>query len=176
MADPRISFVVVMDENRLMGRGGAVPWVLPDDLAWFRRHTVGKPTVMGRKTYDSLPERFRPLPDRLNIVVTRDPDYHAPGAMVVHSPEQALASVVHGDEIMVVGGGQLFEALLPRADRIYLTLVQTAATAAPAATGDVYFPELEPGEWLEGYCEEHPADERHAHAFTWQILDRYRPA
>lgn len=165
---PRIAFVVAMDENGLIGRDGSLPWRLPDDMKWFREQTIGKPTIMGRKTYESLPDRFRPLPDRPNIVVTRDTNYSAPGAMVVHSPEEALAAAGDVPEIIVAGGGELFAELLPQTDRIYLTLVDTIAT------GDVYFPKIEPGEWLESFCEEHSADDRHAYAFTWQILDRYR--
>lgn len=165
----RLAFIVAMDENRLIGRDGGLPWRLPDDMRWFRQHTVGKPCIMGRKTYDSLPDSFRPLPDRPNIVVTRDPEYKAPGATVVHSIEEALAAAGDAPEIMVVGGGEIFRELLPRADRLYLTLV---ATAEP---GDVTFPEIEPREWVEQFSESHPADDRHAHAFTWQIIDRYRP-
>ena len=82
MLSPRIAYVVAMDANRLIGRDNALPWRLPDDMRWFRAQTMGKPCIMGRKTYDSLPDRFRPLPGRLNIVVTRNHDYAAPGALV----------------------------------------------------------------------------------------------
>lgn len=170
MSEPaRLAFVVAMDENRLIGRDGGLPWRLPDDMRWFREHTVGKPCIMGRKTYDSLPDRFRPLPDRRNIVVTRDRDYAAPGAIVVHSLAEALEAAEGAPEVMVVGGGEIFRELLPRADRLYLTHVATAES------GDVYFPETEPADWVERYSEQHPADEHHAHAFTWQIVDRHRP-
>lgn len=170
MTEPsRVAFIVAMDENRLIGRDGGLPWRLPDDMRWFRRHTLGKPCIMGRKTYESLPERFRPLPDRPNIVVTRERDYAAPGATVVHSLDEALAAAAGAPEIMIVGGGEVFRELLPRADRLYLTLVEASEK------GDVYFPAYEPGEWVESYCEMHPADERHAYAFSWQIVDRYRP-
>lgn len=166
---PAIAYVVAMDDNRLIGRNNALPWRLPDDMRWFRRHTIGKPCIMGRKTYDSLPARFRPLPDRLNIVVTRNPDYDAPGAVVVHSVEDALEIAGQTDgvtEIIIVGGADLFRRLLPIVDRLYLTRVHDAAE------GDVYFPEFDPAQWREVYREEHPADENHAFAFTWLILDR----
>jgi len=166
----RIAFIVAMDENRLIGRDGGLPWRLPDDMRWFREHTICKPCIMGRKTYESLPDRFRPLPDRPNIVVTRDASYQAPGATVVHSLPAALVAAGDVDEIMIVGGGELFAELLPQADRLYLTLVKTAET------GDVYFPEMEPGEWVESFCQEHAADERHPYAFIWQIVDRYPPS
>lgn len=166
----RIAYIVAMDENRLIGRDGGLPWRLPDDMRWFREHTIGKPCIMGRKTYDSLPAQFRPLPDRPNIVVTHNPAYDAPGATVVQSLSAALAAAQDAPEIMIVGGGQIFRELWPYVDRIYLTIVHTNQT------GDVYFPEYEPGEWVEVYCREHPADDRHAHGFTWLILDRHTAA
>jgi dihydrofolate reductase len=163
---PRIAYVVAMDENRLIGRNNDLPWRLPDDMAWFRRHTTGKPCLMGRKTYDSLPARFRPLPGRLNIVVTRNADYEAPGAVVVHSVEDALRAAGEVEEIIVVGGADLFRRLMPVVDRLYLTRIHGTAD------GDVFFPEYDPSFWREIYREEHPADDRHSYAFTWLILDR----
>ena len=163
---PRIAYVVAMDENRLIGRNNDLPWRLPDDMTWFRRHTMGKPCLMGRKTYDSLPARFRPLPGRLNIVVTRNTDYEAPGAVVVHSVEDALRAAGEVEEIIVVGGADLFRRLMPVVDRLYLTRIHGTAD------GDVFFPEYDPSVWGEIYREEHPADHRHSYAFTWVILDR----
>ncbi len=163
---PRIAYVVAMDDNRLIGRDNALPWRLPDDMAWFREKTMGKPCIMGRKTYDSLPYRFRPLPGRLNIVVTRNPGYEAPGAVVVHSVEEALAAAEDVDEVVIIGGADLFSHLMPVVDRLYLTHVHDAAE------GDVFFPEFNQAEWRESYHEYHPADDRHALPFTWIILDR----
>lgn len=165
---PRIAYVVAMDENRLIGRDNDLPWRLPDDMSWFRRQTIGKPCIMGRKTYDSLPERFRPLPGRLNIVVTRNRQYDAPGAVVVHSVDDALRAAGDAEEIIIVGGADLFRRLLPVVDRLYLTQVHSAVE------GDVYFPEFDQTEWIEVHRQAHPADERHAYAFTWRILDRNR--
>lgn len=166
MSKPRIAYVVAMDDNRLIGRDNDLPWRLPDDMRWFRERTMGKPCIMGRKTYDSLPARFRPLPGRLNIVVTRNPGYEAPGALVAHSIEDALPAAGEVDEIIIVGGSALFKKLMPVVDRLYLTRVHGVAE------GDVYFPEYNAGEWRELFREEHPADERHAYAFTWTVLDR----
>lgn len=163
---PRIAFVVAMDENRLIGRDNDLPWRLPDDMGWFRRQTMGKPCIMGRKTYDSLPKRFRPLPGRLNIVVTRNREYEAPGAIVVHSVDDALRAAGDVEEIVIIGGADLFRRLLPMTDRLYLTQIHGAAE------GDVHFPEIEIGDWREVYRQEHPADERHHFAFSWLILDR----
>ncbi len=130
---------------------------------------------MGRKTYDSLPERFRPLPGRRNIVLTRNRDYAAPGALVVHTLDDALAAAGEAEEIIIVGGAELFRALLPRVARLYLTQIHGAAAFA-AATTDVFFPTLNDDEWRVVYRQVHPADERHPFAFTWLILDRERPA
>ena len=165
---PRIAYVVAMDDNRLIGRDNDLPWRLPDDMAWFRRQTLGKPCIMGRKTYDSLPRRFRPLPGRLNIVVTRNVDYEAPGAIVVHSVEDALQAAGEVEEIVIVGGAELFRRLMPIVDRLYLTEVHGAVE------GDVFFPEYDRAQWREIYRQEHAADERHPYAFTWLILDRIR--
>ncbi|MBW7957935.1 MAG: dihydrofolate reductase [Candidatus Promineofilum sp.] len=163
---PRISFIVAMDDNRLIGRDDALPWRLPDDMRWFREKTMGKPCIMGRKTYDSLPERFRPLPGRLNIVLTRNNDYEAPGAIVVHSGEDALAAAGDVEEVAVIGGADIFALFMPVVDRLYLTHVHDVVD------GDVCFPEFDPDEWRESYREYHPPDDRHAQPFSWVILDR----
>lgn len=165
---PRIAFVVAMDENRLIGRDNDLPWRLPDDMNWFRRQTMGKPCIMGRKTYDSLPDRFRPLPGRLNIVVTRNREYEAAGAVIVHSIADALNAAGEVEEIIIVGGADLFRRLLPITDRLYLTQVHGRAD------GDVHFPEFDKDDWQEIYRQDHRADERHYYAFTWLILDRIR--
>ena len=163
---PRIAYVVAMDENRVIGRDNDLPWRLPDDMRWFREKTMGKPCIMGRKTYDSLPERFRPLPGRRNIVVTRNSDYQAPGAVVVHSIDEALQAAADSEEVIIVGGGDLFRRLMPEVDRLYLTQVRGAVE------GDVFFPPFDLSQWREQFRQEHPADERHALPFTWLILDR----
>jgi dihydrofolate reductase len=171
MTTPRLAYVVALDANGLIGRDNTLPWRLPDDMAWFRRQTMGKPCIMGRKTYDSLPERFRPLPGRANIVVTRNRDYRAPGAIVVHSVADALAAAGPVEEVIIVGGAELFRELLPRVGRLYLTLIHGAVEPKEGAD-DVYFPLLLLDDWREVYHEEHPADDRHPFAFTWLILDR----
>lgn len=163
---PRIAYVVAMDENRVIGRNNDLPWRLPDDMRWFREKTLGKPCIMGRKTYDSLPDRFRPLPGRLNIVVTRNSVYQALGAVVVHSVDEALQAAGDVEELIIVGGGDLFRRLLPVVDRLYLTQVRGAVE------GDVFFPPIDLSQWRETYRQEHPADERHPLPFTWLILDR----
>ncbi|GAB4280679.1 MAG: type 3 dihydrofolate reductase [Candidatus Promineifilaceae bacterium] len=162
----KLSFIVAMDKNGVIGAGGRIPWHLPDDLKWFRKHTVGKPVIMGRKTYESLPPQFRPLPDRHNIVVTRNLLYEVEGATVVHDFDEALEAAGDVPEVIVGGGGDLYAQLLPRADRIYLTLVDTAVS------GDAYFPSLNMAEWQETFREHHPADEHHPYPFDLVILDK----
>lgn len=168
-AHPRIAFVIAYDRNRLIGREGGLPWQLPDDMRWFRDQTMGKPVIMGRKTYESLPVRFRPLPGRHNIVLTRDPAYEAPGATVVHTLDEALAAAGQAEEVIIAGGANIFRAFAPLVGRLYLTLVDAALQ------GDVHLPPLDGAEWREVYRQEHLADERHAYAFTWLILDRDLP-
>ena len=161
-----ISLIAAMDKNRVIGQNGRLPWRLPADMRRFVDLTLGKPVIMGRKTYDSLPPRFRPLPGRLNIVVTRNVDYKAPGAIVAHSVEEALSAAGEVEEIVIVGGADLFRRLMPVVNRLYLTQIHGTAE------GDVFFPEYDHVRWREVYRQEHSTDERHPYAFTWLILDR----
>ena len=163
---PLLAFVVAMDKNRLIGADNRLPWRLPDDMKWFRQVTLGKPVIMGRKTYESIPPKFRPLPERVNVVVTRQLDYVAEGAIVVHSIAEALTAVAPQPEIIIAGGSQLYEQLLPQADRLYLTLVDGEFG------GDAYFPAFDWDDWQEISRERHPSDGRHAVPFDWLILDR----
>jgi dihydrofolate reductase len=150
-----IVLVVAVAENGVIGRDGMLPWRLKSDMAYFRRVTMGKPVVMGRKTWDSLPRK--PLAGRTNIVVTRDSAFAAPGALVATSVEAALVAA-RGDalrrgvtEIAVIGGNDIFAATLPVADRIELTRVKLRPQ------GDVYFPELDGAVWREVSREEFKA-------------------
>lgn len=167
---PRISFVVAIDKNRVIGANGRLPWRLPDDMRRFRELTMGKPVLMGRKTYESIPQRFRPLPGRHNIVLTRSRDYAAPGCTVVHTVEAGVAAATGAEELMVIGGASLYTALLPRADRLYLTLVEAEVE------GDTHFPPIRPSAWREVARKAHPADERHAYPFTFVVLERRQSA
>ena len=169
MITPRISLIVAMDKNRAIGVNGRIPWRLPDDMRRFRELTMGKPVVMGRKTYESIPARFRPLPGRHNIVVTRNELYAAPGATVVHSVPAALAAAGDVSEIMIGGGATLYEALLPQADCIYLTIVDGEFG------GDTWLPPFAEGAWQEVAREHHAADAQHAYPFTFLTLVRRDP-
>lgn len=165
---PIISFVVAMDEQGLIGRNDGLPWRLPDDMRWFREVTMGKPVVMGRKTYESIPAKFRPLPGRHNIIITRNRDFRAEGATVVHSVEEALAAAGDVEEVMIGGGAEVFRAFLDTADRLYLTRIEAVYD------GDTYFPHFDADEWVEVFSQTHPHDERHEHPFRWIILERKR--
>ncbi|HXG75537.1 MAG TPA: dihydrofolate reductase [Gaiellaceae bacterium] len=130
----KLALVAAVARNGVIGRGGALPWHLPEDLARFRDLTMGHPVVMGRKTWESLPERFRPLPGRRNVVVTRNPRWQATGAERAGSLEEALALVAGVERAFVIGGSELFAAALPLADELLLTELDVEAE------GDVVFP------------------------------------
>ena len=162
-ARPNLSIIAALADNRVIGRGNALPWRLPADLARFKRLTLGKPILMGRRTWESLPGL---LPHRTHVVLTRAPGYQAAGAEVVHSVQAALDLVGAVDELMVIGGGELYAQCLPLASRMYLTLVHAAIE------GDTLFPAYDPAEWEETAREEHPADERHAYPYSFVDLRR----
>lgn len=158
----KISAVVAMSENRAIGLDNQMPWHLPDDLRWFRRQTVGKPVIMGRKTYDSI---GKPLPKRRNILLTRDRKLAVSKAIITHSKRDALLACGDVPEICVIGGEEIYRLFLPELNRIYLTVVNAEVE------GDAFLPEFE-GEWEESFSEEHPADKEHQFSFQWVILDR----
>lgn len=158
-----VSLIAAIARNRVIGRDGGLPWHLPADLAHFKRITMGKPVVMGRRTHDEI---RRPLRGRENWVVTRQRGFHSPGFHVATSLDEALAACAEAPEVVVIGGAQLYREALPRVERMYLTWIHTDVE------GDVRFPEFDPGEWREIESEEHPADERHAHAFRFATLVR----
>ena len=163
----RVSFIVAMDLDGVIGQDGALPWRLPNDMKNFKRVTMGKPVIMGRKTHESI---GRPLPGRKNIVMTRDDDYVAEGCEVVHSVGQALRAAGDVDEVMVAGGASVYRALMDRCDRIYLT------TVTDRFTGDVHFPDLDLKEWRETQHDEHDPDDSNAFRHTIVVLERERPA
>ena len=134
-----LSLIVAVAENGVIGRDNALPWHIPEDLRWFKQVTSGKTVVMGRKTFQSI---GRPLPNRLNIVITRDPAFRAEGVTVAHSLDEALAKGGDG-EILVIGGSSLFAEALSRADRFYLTEISRAYE------GDVRFPDWDRAAWQE---------------------------
>lgn len=158
-----VTLVVAAAENDVIGRGNALPWRLPDDLKRFRRVTLGKPVIMGRKTFDSI---GRALPGRANIVVTRDANYRRDGVVIVHDVEAALHAAGAAPEVMVIGGADLFRALLPRAGRVHLTRVHASVD------GDVRWPGLDAREWRRVSSEAHATDDAHAHAMSFEVWER----
>lgn len=166
---PIIALVVAMAENRAIGRGGDLPWRLSSDLRYFRKMTLGKPIVMGRRTFESF---GRVLDRRLNIILTRDEEFAVDGAVVAHSLREGLeiarreARRTGVDEIMIIGGEDVFREVLPQARRIYLTEVH----ASPQA--DTWFPKLDPSAWREVAREAHQAGPKDDHDFSFVVLDR----
>ena len=158
-----ITLIAALDRGRAIGRGGALPWHLPDDLRRFKALTLGKPVLMGRRTAESL---GRALPGRENLVLTRRGLAPHPGMAVVPTFEAAL-SLADARELMVIGGGEVYALALPRAARMHLTLVDTLVDGA-----DAWFPAYEPGAWREVARSEHQADARHAHRFEFVDLER----
>ena len=161
---PQISIIVAMAENRVIGRNNDLPWRLPADLQHFKALTVGKPIIMGRKTWESLPGL---LPDRSHIVVTGDAYYRAEGCRVVHTLDEAVSAAGDAPEVMVIGGAMLYGEAIPRAERIYLTEVHAEVE------GDVYFPEFPRDEWRERERERFPADDKNALPYSFLVLERH---
>jgi dihydrofolate reductase len=160
---PLISLIVAMAQNGVIGRDNSLPWRLPEDLKRFRSFTLGKPILMGRKTFESI---GRPLPERTNLVLTRDRGWFAHGVIVVHSVAEALAQAATSEELVAIGGAEIYRLLLPLARRIYLTHVQADVP------GDITFPEFDPTQWADIDCSSQPADEEHAYPLTFVTLER----
>lgn len=165
MSLPMISAIAAIGRQRELGAGNDLLWHLPDDFAWFVRHTRGHPVIMGRKTMQSL---GKPLKNRQNIVISRQPDSLLPGFIHASGLEPAiqLAAETETDEIFIIGGGEIYRQSMPLLNRMYLTLVDAGFPEA-----DTFYPEW--GEdWKEVFREHHPADEKHEFAFDFVILDK----
>jgi len=160
----RVSLIVAMATNRVIGREGNLPWHISEDLKHFKAVTMGKPIVMGRLTWESI---GKPLPGRQNIVLTGQADYAAQGCTVVGSPAAALRAAGDVEEVMIIGGGQIYELFLPAAQRIYLTRVDTEVD------GDAFFPELVEDEWSVVSSEEYPVTAERELGFRFEVLERY---
>ncbi len=157
-----ISLVVAMDESGLIGRNGQLPWRLPEDLRHFRRLTLGKTVLMGRKTWDSL---GKPLEGRRNWVLSRDRTFRPPGCEVFGTLDEALAAHRDG-ELVVIGGAELYRQALPHAQTVHLTRVHARVQ------GDTHFPAWNAGEFTQTAAVDHAADDRHAHAYSFVTLER----
>lgn len=166
MIEPVVALIVAVAENGIIGRDGKLPWRIPEDMKWFKARTEGRPMIMGRKTWESFPKR--PLPGRTNIVITRDGSFKAEGAVVVTSLGAAL-DVARGEapeEIMVIGGAEIYRAALPLVQRIYLTSVHGEIE------GDTYFPAIDRHEWNETIVGVYPSSETRPVGYSFVILDK----
>ena len=158
-----LSMIVAHADNRVIGKDNDMPWHLPADLAYFKRTTLGKPIIMGRKTYESI---GRPLPGRKNIVISRDEEYRAEGFEVVGSVEAALALVSDVEEVMVIGGGAIYKHCLSAAQRLYITHIDANIA------GDTYFPEYDLNEWQLAVSEVKAADEKNNYQLRFNVYER----
>ncbi len=157
-----ISMIAAMADKRIIGKDNQMPWHLPADFAWFKRCTMGKPVVMGRKTYESI---GRPLPGRQNIVISRDETLSIEGVTTVTSIEQALAVAGDAEEVMIIGGGAIYAACLPMANKLYVTHIEAAID------GDTQFPDWG-DEFKESYSETYQADEKNAYNMRFTVLEK----
>jgi len=162
-----LSLIVAVGEHNEIGQGGKMPWHLPADLKHFKALTLGKPVLMGRRTFEAI---GKPLPGRRNIVVTRNAAYRAAGCEMANSLTDALVLASGVPEIMLIGGGELYREALPRAQRIYLTRVHAHFDA------DTFFPALDPADWRETAHTDQEADERNPYAYSFLTLERRLPA
>ncbi len=153
-----------MTDDGVIGIENRLPWKLPADMRWFRKHTLGKPVIMGRLTFESF--GAKPLPERTNIVVTRDSGYLASGAVVVTSIAQALHHAGDCPEVMVIGGASFYQQLLPQADRLYLTFIHETIE------GDAYFPEFSRTQWQEIERIDCDPDERNPYHYSFTVWER----
>jgi dihydrofolate reductase len=162
-AVPLVSVIVAMAQNGVIGRDNALPWRLPRDLKRFRSFTLGKPVLMGRKTFESI---GKPLAGRDNLVLTRDRSWLAPGVIAVHSVEEALMQAGASAELVVIGGAEIYRLVLPFARRMYLTHVHADVP------GDTFFPDFDPTQWDDVEYSMEPADAEHAYPVTFMTLER----
>lgn len=156
-----ISLLVAIGKDRVMGKDNDLPWHLPEDLKWFKKVSMGHTIIMGRKTYESI---GKPLPGRKNVIVTSDKSYEAEGCIITHSIDEALGQ--GGDEQIVIGGAKIFEQVLPRAGRIYLTYIDAEFD------GDTYFPEMKEKEWEVTSKEKGIKNEKNPYDYYFMVYER----
>jgi dihydrofolate reductase len=161
-----ISLIAAVSRNNVIGRNNDLPWSLPDDMKYFMQTTKGHVVIMGRKNYESIPEKFRPLPNRENFIVTRQKNYQAP-CRVVHSVEEVIdwSRNNHQEEIFIIGGSEIYRIGLPFATRLYLTEIDATVE------GDTFFPSWDKNSWKELSRIHHPSDERHAFSFDFVVYE-----
>lgn len=163
-----ISLIAALTENQVIGKNNDLPWHLPDDMKYFMQTTSGHHVIMGRKNYESIPKKFRPLPNRTNIVVTRQTDYEAPGCIVVNSIPQGIDIAIenHEPEVFIIGGAEIYTQSMAVANRLYLTEIKTSLE------GDAFFPSFDVHAWHEVSRTHHPMDDKHIYAFDFVIYEK----
>ncbi|MFZ9982457.1 MAG: dihydrofolate reductase [Cyclobacteriaceae bacterium] len=166
----KISLIAALDKNRVIGKNNDLPWRLPDDMKYFMQTTMGHPVIMGRKNFDSIPPKYRPLPGRMNIVLTRQNNFTSNGIYVSHDAEQALkqAASENPSEIFIIGGAEIYRLFIGMADSLYLTEIDASIE------GDTFFPAINLTDWKETKRIHHPSDNRHAFSFDFVVYDRVR--
>lgn len=159
-----VTIIAAVAENNVIGKDNDLIWSLPDDMKFFTRKTKGKTVIMGRKNYDSIPEKYRPLPNRRNIVISRTAGFQAPNCEVVTSIEESLEIAKNDGEIFIIGGGQIYALALEKnlVDKMYLTEIHANFI------GDAFFPDFDKNQWTETEIERHGVDDRHAHSFIFK--------
>lgn len=163
-----ISIIVALDNNNVIGKDNTLIWHLPADMKYFKEKTTGHCIITGRKNYESIPEKFRPLPNRTNIVITRQADYNAPGAIVVSSIEDALAKAQQtaDNEIFIIGGAEIFKQSMHLADKLYVTKIHHSFI------GDVYFPTINTDEWTATTILQGTVDEKNKYPYDFIVYIR----
>lgn len=165
-----ISMIAAVAENHVIGKNNDLVWSLPDDMRYFMQTTSGYPVIMGRKNYDSIPDKYRPLKNRTNIIITRNAAYKAddcPDCIVVNSIDDALTEAKkENKEIFIIGGGQIYEVGLHLCDRLYITEIKASFD------GDAFFPAFNKSDWKESSRESHVKDDRHDYEFDFVVYDR----
>ncbi|HYG02694.1 MAG TPA: dihydrofolate reductase [Chryseosolibacter sp.] len=165
-----VSAIAAVSKNGVIGRDNDLPWKLPDDMKFFMETTKSHHVIMGRKNYDSLPSKFKPLPNRINIVITRQEDFEAPHCIVLNDVTEAIniAESAGETELFVIGGAEIYKLTMEQTDRLYLTEIDAVVE------GDTYFPNVDKNKWKEVLRKHHDKDERHAYAFDFVIYDRIK--
>ena len=163
-----ISIIVAVSDNGVIGKDNQLIWHLPADLKYFKETTKGHAVIMGRKNYESIPEKYRPLPGRTNIIVSRNPDYNAPACILVNSIEAAIdeAKKLNDNEAFIIGGGEIYRQSLPLADKLFLTRIHGDFE------GDTYFDDPKHDDWALVSSRSHTKDDKNAWSHTYKIYDR----
>lgn len=162
----RFTLIVAHDQERAIGKDGDMPWHLPNDLKWFRKQTIHKVILMGRATWEALPDNYKPLPNRTNLVLTSQTNYKAKGAIVCNSIADAItiANAKECNELMIVGGGQIYNLFYPLADKLIITEIKTTVEHA-----DTFFVDYNKKDWINEFTESHPVDQKHKYPYEFLI-------